>query len=197
MDRLPDVPGFATPLYYASSIYDLMSSKAQVVQDCQNGPYRNLIKSTDPWAFLASTFGKEYVFPSSAWVYLPQVRHFPQEDASLSMLETTVNTFPWAPEIVKLTLKDQTGALDVYLPEGATGPVYRIAGFNIDRSAKELDWNANVIVNVSYHTTGSKVHLIHVDNSRVMSRERREVLELMGKLAPVNESAEFTHNATL
>ncbi|MBI3051078.1 hypothetical protein HYY74_01335 [Candidatus Woesearchaeota archaeon] len=81
--------GLIVPLYYASSVHDLKSSKGQVLGEYDRvaqplaKQFRGIAAMTDITRLLALVTGQPYHSPASVLVYVPGVRHFPDQDPPL------------------------------------------------------------------------------------------------------------------
>ncbi len=181
MYRHPNIPGIAVPLFEASSIADLLSSKQQVAEAAPRNPFSLVNYALDASRLTSRLTNTEYVFPSSAFVVLPNVRHgMPEDDSKLSRLEFAISCIPWASEVVKLTLTDSTGKIDAYLPdEPLRGLMVYALGSNIGGHLKELDWTADVILLYQQATLGIRPEIMYVNKPIRGSRRKDYAMMLI------------------
>lgn len=156
-------------LYSASSIADLVGSHDQVSQDnylrlqSVEEPMRSIYKIQLMWGRLFTRIlGKPYRLPALCNVYLPKVRHNPEQDG------ITNGTI--------ITLTDPTGSCEVRMPNFLYLNSLKAAGkaLPVD-SIRRHSWSSDVLLEADYTNWGDKYTLLHVWN-RTLNEEDRAAL---------------------
>lgn len=159
-------------LYVARSIADLMGSHDQVSDDNYmrlqsfEEPTRSIYKIQLMWDRLfTGILGKPYRMPALCGIYLPRVRHDPEQDIIT--------------DHATITLRDPTGSCEVRMPNFLYSNQLRAAGkiLPVD-SIRKHPWCSDVLIEADYNNWGDKYTLLQVFN-RTLNEEERAALPFL------------------
>ena len=187
LDRDPMKPR----IYYASSISDMLLSRAQVMEDLRdlegkfgrvgNFDQRRLRLHRIKGGFALSSFSSKKVLAirNAAFVVISNVRHFPNEDT-----EQIDPTLPiQEAKIQSLTIHDPTGDCDVFrIPKSDEKRVPEEIRPNFP-VLKAQSWASDVYLLNSYYSNGeNQFFLWGVQNRLANQKQEENIRSFIGKI---------------
>lgn len=180
MERIPSRQEII-PLYYASSLADVANSREQALDDMATiiNTWGIGLQLTRAYARICNLperaidkiRGREPLRSATALVYIPLIRHFPENDNPNKQDEIIIH--------------DPTMKLEVKLPNDRLITQFlRYLQLNIDPTLiRERSWASDIVLLCGYSNRGDEFILIDVRNRHITETEKEGVFDLMRRFA--------------